>query len=405
MVESAKSCPQIQCDDYLGQDVCFLHSASNPVTFVRFTQCEDQNKVCYMGENYAWLDAQKQFYNSGTKIQNSQIYMKNTQGRCMNVNDFRNELLPGRNCSYDTQCLSGTCNSAGVCSGKAINEPCAENSECEINLACIPSKTFPWQTICRKYLYEGDSCENDYQCGINMICTPPNSTASFNDANVCMKKYDLVDGSVTGYKIYKSDVYSDSLRNGLKCRSGICRMRTATECQCFSIVNVTTDYGLQSDSTFYKCTAMSQYNHCQYYYVHDEDNDGVQNLGYLRMNCQCSMDGSVGYCPMPGQSKLIEYISIMKILDTYAVSCHSLDRYNLEAQMECGIGKQYSNIENLRDELEIIFRFEYWPYAQYQSQRSIIHPCLNKGHSESPINIIRQTNILRKLYSSSSNIQ
>jgi len=36
------------------------------------------------------------------------------------------------------------CNSAGVCAGKAINEPCSDNSECEINLACIPARTFPW---------------------------------------------------------------------------------------------------------------------------------------------------------------------------------------------------------------------------------------------------------------------
>jgi len=63
-----------------------------------------------------------------------------------------------------------------------------------------------------------------------MICAAPNSTASLTDVNICMKKYDLVDGSITGYKIYESDVYSDSLRNGLKCRSGICRMKTSTEC-------------------------------------------------------------------------------------------------------------------------------------------------------------------------------
>lgn len=90
-----------------------------------------------------------------------------------------------------------------------------------------------------------------------MICSFTNASNSFNDVKVCMKKYDLIDGSVTGYRMYENDNYSDSLRNGLKCRSGICRIRTATECVCTSIVNVTTDYGLQTDSTYYKCSAMS----------------------------------------------------------------------------------------------------------------------------------------------------
>lgn len=72
-----------------------------------------------------------------------------------------------------------------------------------------------------------------------------------------MKKYDLLDGSITGYRIFENDVYSDSLRNGLKCRSGICRANSATQCVCSSIVNVTSDYGPQTDSTYYKCSAMS----------------------------------------------------------------------------------------------------------------------------------------------------
>jgi hypothetical protein len=45
---------------------------------------------------------------------------------------------------------------------------------------------------------------------------------------------------------------------------------------------------------------MSQYNTCSYNYIHDDDGDGVNNLGTLSMDCECSLDGSVGYCPMPG---------------------------------------------------------------------------------------------------------
>jgi len=27
----------LYCDDYLGEDVCFMHSGTNPVEFIRFT--------------------------------------------------------------------------------------------------------------------------------------------------------------------------------------------------------------------------------------------------------------------------------------------------------------------------------------------------------------------------------
>ncbi len=45
---------------------------------------------------------------------------------------------------------------------------------------------------------------------------------------------------------------------------------------------------------------MSKSNFCQYYYIHDDDGDGKSNLGFLTIKCQCSLDGSVGYCQMPG---------------------------------------------------------------------------------------------------------
>ena len=70
-LSTGSTCPMIYCDDYLGDDVCYLHSGTNPVTFLRFTQCLDPKKVCYIGEDYAWADYRYQFYSSGKKSQNS----------------------------------------------------------------------------------------------------------------------------------------------------------------------------------------------------------------------------------------------------------------------------------------------------------------------------------------------
>jgi len=32
-------CPTMGCDADIGEDICFLHSASNPVTYIRMYQC------------------------------------------------------------------------------------------------------------------------------------------------------------------------------------------------------------------------------------------------------------------------------------------------------------------------------------------------------------------------------
>ncbi len=56
---------------------------------------------------------------------------------------------------------------------------------------------------------------------------------------------------------------------------------------------------------------MNKANYCQYYYEKDDDGDGSPELSYLSMRCQCSLDGNVGHCPIPGQAMLSEYNEVM----------------------------------------------------------------------------------------------
>jgi hypothetical protein len=56
-----------------------------------------------------------------------------------------------------------------------------------------------------------------------MVCSYPNSTAAFNDVKICIKKYSLSSGTKTGFRSIYNDVYKDSIKNGIKCSSGICR--------------------------------------------------------------------------------------------------------------------------------------------------------------------------------------
>ena len=54
--------------------------------------------------------------------------------------------------------------------------------------------------------------------------------------------------------------------------------------------------------------------------------------------CQCSLDGSSGYCPTFNQDKMYTYLDTMKDYWSRGTFCHTADRYNIVAQAECGLG-------------------------------------------------------------------
>ena len=68
---------------------------------------------------------------------------------------------------------------------------------------------------------------------------------------------------------------------------------TANTAVCFtSISKVESDTGTVSSP--YQCTPTDTDNMCKYYY--DSSN-------FVSTNCQCSLDGSNGYCPFPGATE------------------------------------------------------------------------------------------------------
>ena len=78
-------------------------------------------------------------------------------------------LLPGRNCTYNSQCYSGKCVDK-VCRGRSSAETCSRSEECDINLACITSTVAPYKSSCQEYLEEGEYCLSDYECPFDMVC-------------------------------------------------------------------------------------------------------------------------------------------------------------------------------------------------------------------------------------------
>ena len=53
------SCPSIDCGMDIGSNVCYLHSGSNPVSYIRMQACP-AGYYCDIGDQskYAWVDAQ-----------------------------------------------------------------------------------------------------------------------------------------------------------------------------------------------------------------------------------------------------------------------------------------------------------------------------------------------------------
>ena len=53
------SCPKINCGMDIGKNICYLHSASNPVSYIRMQECPS-DKYCDIGDRTktAWIDAQ-----------------------------------------------------------------------------------------------------------------------------------------------------------------------------------------------------------------------------------------------------------------------------------------------------------------------------------------------------------
>jgi hypothetical protein len=62
--------------------------------------------------------------------------------------------------------------------------------------------------------------------------------------------------------------------------------------------------------------------------------------------------------------------------------------------LECGIGKIYSNTDDLKDQiLKPKFKFENWADSQVMGQPGSINECVDRGSESSPKNLIRKLNI------------
>ena len=61
---------------------------------------------------------------------------------------------------------------------------------------------------------------------------------------------------------------------------------------------------------------------------------------------------------MPGQQETLDYIKYITMVNLKS-RCHTLDRYDMKAQLECGIG----DTSDFQSAVNMKFKFEHWSWS------------------------------------------
>lgn len=115
-------------------------------------------------------------------IQNTllgELEKNTTCQKTLDDNIYKNPSYPGGVCTSDINCLSGICNNKNVCVDSEIGEECYNHENCPLNTACIERK-------CRKYLEDGEKCNDSYECQFDSFCNRHNNT--------CQKLFSVENG-------------------------------------------------------------------------------------------------------------------------------------------------------------------------------------------------------------------
>jgi hypothetical protein len=119
----------------------------------------------------------------------------------------------------------------------------------------------------------------------------------------------------------------------------------------------------------FECDPTDQSFKCHLFFeVDDEDRNFTDAEGmsrnFVTNQCKCALDGSPnrGYC-----SSVIGSMNYRRAMDATAKiqeqsKCHTLDRYNIEAQRDrnCGVGLKD---DQFRFAVDKNFNVTYWPYV------------------------------------------
>ncbi|CDW84482.1 UNKNOWN [Stylonychia lemnae] len=381
------SCPRLTCSENLGDGVCFMHQATNPVEWIKLASCPS-GQICDATSDYAWYDVFKQSIEQANELGKSSTWKKLTKSRCDSSAKFRQNLLPGRYCQSNYECSSFNCTD-NICKGQASGTSCSYHDQCDSGLACIASKSFPFVTTCNSYKKQGEQCESTHDCDLKTVCWYVSREDFQTRTKKCMAKYQLPIGDNFGWAPVNYDTVKDILWNGQVCSTGFAipfyENSTVTRPlgMCVNITKVVSDQGTYNNpiSDVPKCLAANKGSFCNYFY---------NSVDSFKTRCYCAADGSLGYCPLPNFQAMRNFTAFDVFIQGNSTNCHTKDRDNLKAHFECGIGdgtvlRQYTNARILK---------ENWNFAQ----SSKVLSCLQNYMPSSYTNLQYSTGVIIQLF-------
>jgi hypothetical protein len=95
--------------------------------------------------------------------------------------------------------------------------------------------------------------------------------------------------------------------------------------------------------------------------------------------CMCSLDGSSGYCASFNQTIMDAYVDVMRDYWSRGTFCSTVDRYNMVAQSECGLGLIAPTDPLWEKAVTQNLKLTRWPYNVGEVPAN----CTEKYHPES----------------------
>jgi hypothetical protein len=208
-------CPTVTCSEPLGDKVCFMHSGTNPVEWIKLQSCPS-GYICdtQTTKDLAWYTTTKQSILGSSSPLKSPTWRKQTIAKCERDIAFKQNLLPGRACNTNYDCQSFNCLDK-KCKGKSSGSTCSGHEECDAGLACIPRATYPYDTICNSLKKSGEPCDSNEECINGALCWYPTRDSFYQGRQKkCILKYSLPINATFGWSPVYYDTLKDVLYNG-----------------------------------------------------------------------------------------------------------------------------------------------------------------------------------------------
>ncbi|CDW75999.1 UNKNOWN [Stylonychia lemnae] len=373
------NCPILLCDDedQSMEGKCFhaFQASDGMIKTIKLKSCNtDAQELCFIQNGkYVWVDANLQFIrqikpNYDPTKEDSQFYNKLSVASCRSKQDIvTTRLLAGRKCLYDYQCVSRVCDTdTNVCTGLPFGSTCSDHSQCDADLSCRIQSVWPFASSCQPRGEVGSFCLNDFDCKSRNFCWKIYS----KDDKICLEKHN----APWGFQFYwDNNTYPSMNKNsilfhGQYCQSGYAIQVNQNIAQCVNVTSISLTNNKNYIEAPYQCSP--GVSTCKYF--------SADNIVQFELQCECGLETiGDGFCPLPVLSEMQKYINSIKKV-WYQDNCHTYDRSNFYAQVDCGVG---NNDDTLKDAVNLQFKISYYPFLHKKQE------CLEKVLPDSASNV------------------